>query len=60
MKNEKMPTEVALAIDFGIIIVAAALMGFLASRTGQPTIIAYILTGKRTLPVTRANYTDVE
>lgn len=37
--------EVALATDFAIIIVAAAVMGFLATRTGQPTIIAYIITG---------------
>lgn len=37
--------EIALASNFAIIIVAAALMGFLATRTGQPTIIAYILTG---------------
>lgn len=40
-----MVTEVALATDFAIIILAAALMGFIATRTGQPTIIAYILTG---------------
>ena len=35
----------AMAGDFAIIIVAAAVMGFIASRSGQPTIIAYILTG---------------
>lgn len=38
-------TQVALATDFSVIIIAAALMGFLAARTGQPTIIAYIVTG---------------
>ena len=38
-------TEVALATDFVLILVAAALMGFVAVRTGQPTIIAYIITG---------------
>jgi Kef-type K+ transport system membrane component KefB len=37
--------DIALGADFGIIIVAAAIMGFIATRTGQPTIIAYILTG---------------
>ena len=37
--------EIALATNFAVIIVAAALMGFLATRTGQPTIIAYIVTG---------------
>ncbi len=36
---------IALATNFGIIIVAAAVMGFVATRTGQPTIIAYIITG---------------
>ena len=37
--------EIALATDFAIIVVAAAFVGFAAVRTGQPTIIAYILTG---------------
>ena len=37
--------EIALAADFAIIIVAAAVVGLLAKQTGQPTIIAYILTG---------------
>lgn len=40
-----MTTEVALAADFAVIIIAAAVMGFVATRTGQPTIIAYIVTG---------------
>jgi len=34
-----------LAPNFAIIVVAAAVMGLLATRTGQPTIIAYIVTG---------------
>ena len=37
--------EVAFATNVGIIVIAAALMGFIATRSGQPTIIAYILTG---------------
>ena len=37
--------EVALATDFAVILIAASVMGFLATRTGQPTIIAYIVTG---------------
>ena len=40
-----MATEIALAADFAIIIVTATVVGFLAKQTGQPTIIAYILTG---------------
>ncbi|WP_331233915.1 cation:proton antiporter [Natronorarus salvus] len=40
-----MATEIALAADFAIIIVTATVIGFLAKQTGQPTIIAYILTG---------------
>ncbi|APX96284.1 cation:proton antiporter [Natronorubrum daqingense] len=38
-------SEIALAADFAIIIVAATAVGLLARQTGQPTIIAYILTG---------------
>ncbi len=38
-------SEIALAADFAIIIVAAAIVGLVAKQTGQPTIIAYILTG---------------
>ena len=37
--------DVALATEVGIILVAAALVGVLAVRLGQPTIIGYILTG---------------
>ena len=40
-----MVVEVPLATNFAVIVIAAALMGFLASRLGQPTIIAYIITG---------------
>ncbi|SDQ88010.1 cation:proton antiporter [Natronobacterium texcoconense] len=40
-----MVTEVALTLDLAIIILSATLAGFAAKRTGQPTIIAYILVG---------------
>ena len=38
-------TDIALAADFAIIIVAATVIGLLARQFGQPTIVAYILTG---------------
>ncbi|WP_440764665.1 cation:proton antiporter [Natronorubrum sp. DTA7] len=38
-------SEIALATDFAIIIVVATIVGIVARQTGQPTIIAYILTG---------------
>ena len=38
-------TDIALAADFAIIIVAATVIGLLARQFDQPTIIAYILTG---------------
>ncbi|ELY54382.1 sodium/hydrogen exchanger [Natronococcus amylolyticus DSM 10524] len=38
-------SEIALAADFAIIIVVATAVGLIARQTGQPTIIAYILTG---------------
>ncbi|NGM69491.1 potassium transporter Kef [Natronolimnobius sp. AArcel1] len=38
-------SEIALAADFAIIVVVATVIGLLARQTGQPTIIAYILTG---------------
>ena len=38
-------SEIALAADFAIIVVVATTVGLLARQTGQPTIIAYILTG---------------
>ena len=38
-------TEVILAADFALIIVAATVVGLLARRLGQPTIVAYIITG---------------
>ena len=40
-----MPTEVGLSPDLAIILLAATLVGFVARRTGQPTIIAYIVAG---------------
>ncbi|NUE01215.1 cation:proton antiporter [Halorubraceae archaeon YAN] len=38
-------TEIALAADFALIIVAATAIGLVARKLGQPTIVAYILTG---------------
>ena len=38
-------TEVVLAADFALIIVAATAIALLARQFGQPTIVAYILTG---------------
>ena len=40
-----MVTEVALTTDLAIILLSATVAGFLARQTGQPTIIAYIITG---------------
>ncbi|RQH00539.1 cation:proton antiporter [Natrarchaeobius oligotrophus] len=40
-----MVAEPALTVDFAIILLSATLVGFIAKRTGQPTIIAYILAG---------------
>ena len=37
--------EIALAADFAIIIVVATTIGIAARQLGQPTIVAYILTG---------------
>ena len=37
--------EVALAADFAVIIVAATAIALVARQLGQPTIVAYILTG---------------
>ena len=36
---------IALAADFAIVIVAATVLSYAARRTGQPTLVAYILTG---------------
>ncbi|OIB59144.1 cation:proton antiporter [Natrialba sp. SSL1] len=36
---------IALATDFALLIVAAAVLSYAARLTGQPTIVAYILTG---------------
>ena len=38
-------SEIALAADFAIIIIVATIVGLIARQTGQPTIIAYIVTG---------------
>ncbi|QSG01372.1 cation:proton antiporter [Natranaeroarchaeum sulfidigenes] len=38
-------SEIALAANFATIVVVATIIGLLARQTGQPTIIAYILTG---------------
>ena len=40
-----MVSEVALSVDLAVILLAAAVAGFAAKQTGQPTIIAYILAG---------------
>ncbi|SDJ67168.1 cation:proton antiporter [Natronorubrum texcoconense] len=37
--------QIALAADFAIIIVVATMIGLIARRLGQPTIVAYIATG---------------
>ncbi|MEM4782388.1 MAG: cation:proton antiporter, partial [Halalkalicoccus sp.] len=46
-----MVEQIALATDFALIVVTATVIGFLAKQTGQPTIIAYILTGLLLGPV---------
>ena len=38
-------SEIALAANFATIVVVATIIGLIARQTGQPTIIAYILTG---------------
>jgi len=40
-----MPIDSALTVDLAIILLSATVVGFLAKQTGQPTIIAYIITG---------------
>ncbi|WP_254863620.1 cation:proton antiporter [Halovivax gelatinilyticus] len=40
-----MVTDAALSVDLAIILLSATLVGFIAKQSGQPTIIAYILTG---------------
>ena len=40
-----MALQAAFVTDFALIIVTATVIGYLAKQTGQPTIIAYILTG---------------
>ncbi len=44
-------SEIALAANFATIVVVATIIGLLARQTGQPTIIAYILTGLLLGPV---------
>jgi Kef-type K+ transport system membrane component KefB len=40
-----MVAELALTTDLAIILVAAACIGIFAHRTGQPTLVGYLLTG---------------
>ncbi len=40
-----MVSEIALTSDLAIILLSATVVGFVAKQTGQPTIIAYIVTG---------------
>ena len=40
-----MSTGIAIAADFALIIVAATIIGLIARQLGQPTIVAYIITG---------------
>ncbi|QZA88186.1 cation:proton antiporter [Salinarchaeum sp. IM2453] len=46
-----MVTDIALTVDLAIILLSAALLGFVARQTGQPTIIAYIVAGVLIGPV---------
>ncbi len=39
------PEAIALASDFAIVVVTATALAYVARRTGQPTLVAYILTG---------------
>ncbi|MFP8951783.1 cation:proton antiporter [Natrialbaceae archaeon A-arb3/5] len=36
---------IAVAADFAIVVVAATVLSYVARKTGQPTLVAYILTG---------------
>lgn len=38
-------SELTLQAEFTLLLVVAAVLGIVATRTGQPTIVAYILTG---------------
>ncbi|RZN61407.1 cation:proton antiporter [Methanonatronarchaeum sp. AMET6-2] len=40
-----MPVEIAYLTDFAIVVVGATVIGILAQKLKQPTIVAYILTG---------------
>ena len=37
--------EIAAATDFAVVIVTATVLSYIARRSGQPTLVAYILTG---------------
>ncbi len=43
--------NLVLPLDFALIVVTATALSFIAKRTGQPTIVAYILTGLLLGPV---------
>ncbi len=49
---------IALATDFALLIVAAALLSYLARLTRQPTIVAYVLTGVVVGPIGLAIVTE--
>ncbi len=51
MSTHAVPTDIALGADFAIVVVVATVLGFLARRTKQPTIVAYIFTGLLLGPV---------
>ena len=53
-------TDIALAADFALIVVAATVIGLLARQLGQPTIVAYILTGVILGPVALEVVTEDE
>ena len=40
-----MVIEVALTTDLAVILLSATVIGYIAKQTGQPTVVAYILTG---------------
>lgn len=46
-----MAAEAALAYDFALLIVTATILSFIARKSNQPTIIAYIVTGLLLGPV---------
>ena len=50
-QTSQVVTDIALTVDLAIILLSAALLGFVARQTGQPTIIAYIVAGVLIGPV---------